>query len=133
MKSYKWPMFIVVVLVAVGLAGGAIYIAVQESNDQNEEILRERTERTAAFCEYAYNEKRYQRTDAISNYRRIPRASREILVLAGITIRPRKELIANLRTRYGNKRLPSYCPQSRLKVSIPEDILHPGSGSSPSR
>ena len=114
-----WPLFVVGVLLALAFGGVAIYIVVSTTEN-------DRQARSSAFCAYAHGEKVYQRRDAIKNYRRIPPASRDRLVIAGITIRPRKELIDNLHERYGNKRLPGYCPQSRWPEKVPADLKRSG-------
>jgi hypothetical protein len=110
MTRHRPWLFVAVVLFALGVSGVAVYLYFDGTTDS-------RKARTTAFCIYAHQEKVYQRLDALENYRRIPLALRPKLVIAGITVRPTKELRKNLRDRYGNKRLPSYCPQA----SWPED------------
>lgn len=89
-------------------------------------VVASNSDRTDDLCDYAYHEKVFQRVDAIENYRRIPPAGRERLVLAGIVLHPRQELIDNLHGRYGNQRLPSYCPQHDDPVRIPKDLRESG-------
>lgn len=77
-------------------------------------IQHEAHQRIAATCRYAYNEKLGQREDAIDDFKRLPGFLKffngdpqELVATAA------KQAREHLHGRYGNGRLPRYCPQRK--------------------
>jgi hypothetical protein len=113
----RLALFVVLLLAAAVFAGYAFTTSLSGTDEK----VDKNTARTQQLCDYAYSVQVSARHEAIKSYRRIPPGSRETLVLAGITLHPRKELRDNLRGRYGNRQSPPYGPQHDWPVKLPKD------------
>lgn len=103
--------------------------------DLNAQVLVQREEarkdRTKQFCDYAYTQQDNARMDALKSYKQLPALAKffngdpkELQEAA------KKNLLDQLSDegkggRYSNKRLPNYCPQSKVPTPIPAELQPP--------
>jgi hypothetical protein len=100
-----------------------VYSQGQTTQSAVDQIQKERAARTAAFCGYAHQQQVDKRRDAIKGFRQLPLYARFFNDPNGdLAEVARKNLIEDLGGKYGNHRLPAYCPQHNWPEKLPKDL-----------
>lgn len=84
---------------------------------------QEREARTRVLCEYTHQQQVDKRTDAIEDFAKLDQFKRFFndpdSDLQAVAL---QDLSRKLRTRYANKRIPSYCPQHDWPEKPPKKL-----------